>query len=66
MFTLLLAVFSVGIGAGSILCTALDAGELLCIFPEGQLTADGEVSEFRPGIMQLLETHPVPVYPVAL
>lgn len=36
----------------SILCTALDAGELLCIFPEGQLTADGEVSEFRPGIMQ--------------
>ena len=45
---------------------ALDAGELLCIFPEGRLTRDGEVGEFRPGIMQLLETHPVPVYPVGL
>ncbi len=45
---------------------ALDAGDLLCLFPEGRLTADGEVGEFRPGIVRLLETHPVPVYPVAL
>ena len=45
---------------------ALDAGDLLCLFPEGRLTADGEVGEFRPGIVRLLETHPAPVYPVAL
>ena len=45
---------------------ALDDGELLCLFPEGQLTRDGEVGDFRPGILQLLKTHPVPVYPVAL
>lgn len=45
---------------------ALDAGELLCLFPEGKLTADGEVGEFRPGILALLTTHPVAVYPVAL
>lgn len=45
---------------------ALDAGELLCVFPEGQLTRDGEIGEFRPGILQVLKTHPVPVYPIAL
>ena len=28
---------------------ALGAGDLLCLFPEGKLTADGEVDEFRPG-----------------
>jgi len=45
---------------------ALDAGELLCLFPEGQLTRDGELGEFRPGLLRLLERHPVPVHPVAL
>ena len=29
------------------------AGELVCIFPEGRLTADGEVGEFRPGLMRV-------------
>jgi len=45
---------------------ALENGELLCLFPEGQLTRDGELAEFRPGLLRLLETHPVPVHPVAL
>ena len=45
---------------------ALEAGDLLCLFPEGKLTADGEVDAFRPGLARLLETHPVPVYPVAI
>ena len=45
---------------------ALEAGDLLCLFPEGRLTADGEIGEFRPGLARLLETHPVPVHPVAL
>ncbi len=45
---------------------ALQAGDVLCIFPEGQITADGEMNEFRPGILRVLERCPVPVMPVAL
>ncbi len=44
----------------------LDEGDLLCIFPEGGITRDGELQEFKGGIMKVLETHPVPVIPVAL
>ena len=44
----------------------LDAGDLLCIFPEGALTRDGALGEFKGGVMKLLETHPVPVVPLAL
>jgi hypothetical protein len=44
----------------------LAAGELIGLFPEGQLTADGEVGEFRAGIMRILERTPVPVVPLAL
>lgn len=45
---------------------ALDAGELVCIFPEGRLTQTGEIETFRPGIVPMLEAHPVPVIPLAL
>jgi len=41
-------------------------GELLCIFPEGQITHDGNMNEFKPGIINLIETTPAPVIPVAL
>ncbi len=44
----------------------LGAGALVCIFPEGRLTADGAVGEFRPGLMRVLAARPVPVVPVAL
>jgi 1-acyl-sn-glycerol-3-phosphate acyltransferase len=44
----------------------LEAGELVGLFPEGRLTADGEMSEFRGGIMRVLEKTPVPVVPMAL
>jgi 1-acyl-sn-glycerol-3-phosphate acyltransferase len=44
----------------------LDAGELLCIFPEGAITRDGALGEFKGGVMKLLETNPVPVIPLAL
>jgi 1-acyl-sn-glycerol-3-phosphate acyltransferase len=44
----------------------LDDGDLLCIFPEGAITRDGELQPFKGGIMKILETHPVPVVPVAL
>jgi len=40
--------------------------ELLCLFPEGQITFDGEMNDFRPGIMQLIEKTPAPVIPVGL
>ncbi|MGH8677594.1 MAG: MFS transporter, partial [Burkholderiales bacterium] len=45
---------------------ALADGQLVCIFPEGQLTPDGEVGEFRGGIARILERTPVPVIPMAL
>lgn len=41
-------------------------GDLLCIFPEGAITKDGRLGEFKGGIMKILETHPVPVVPMAL
>ena len=45
---------------------ALHEGELLCIFPEGKLTNNGDMNEFKGGIMKILERSPVPVYPMAL
>ena len=44
----------------------LDEGELLCIFPEGGLTKDGTLGEFKGGVMKVLQTHPVPVVPMVL
>ncbi len=44
----------------------LDDGQLLCIFPEGGITRDGTLQPFKGGIMKILETHPVPVVPIAL
>ena len=41
-------------------------GDLLCIFPEGKLTLDGEIDAFRPGIERILQETPVPVVPMAL
>jgi len=41
-------------------------GEVVCIFPEGKLTRDGEMSEFKRGIERILERRPVPVVPMAL
>jgi 1-acyl-sn-glycerol-3-phosphate acyltransferase len=45
---------------------ALADGELVCIFPEGGLTSDGEIATFRPGVEKILARHPVPVVPMAL
>lgn len=44
----------------------INNGELLCIFPEGQITHDGEMNPFKPGIIQLIEKTPAPVIPIAL
>ena len=45
---------------------ALDDGQLLCIFPEGGITHDGTLQPFKGGVMKILQTHPVPVVPIAL
>jgi 1-acyl-sn-glycerol-3-phosphate acyltransferase len=44
----------------------LRAGHLVCIFPEGGLTPDGELRTFRAGMMRILRETPVPVVPMAL
>ena len=44
----------------------LAAGNIVCIFPEGAITRDGEVQRFRPGIEKIIARRPVPVIPVAL
>jgi 1-acyl-sn-glycerol-3-phosphate acyltransferase len=48
------------------IATALEDGQLVCIFPEGQLTRDGEIGLFRPGVTRILQRTPVPVVPMAL
>lgn len=44
----------------------LREGELICIFPEGKITYDGEISPFRPGLLKMLAQEPVPVIPMCL
>jgi 1-acyl-sn-glycerol-3-phosphate acyltransferase len=44
----------------------LAAGEVVCIFPEGKLTRDGEMSEFKKGVERILARRAVPVVPMAL
>jgi 1-acyl-sn-glycerol-3-phosphate acyltransferase len=44
----------------------LAAGNIVCIFPEGGITSDGEIQRFRPGIERVIRNRPVPVVPVAL
>lgn len=44
----------------------LAAGNIVCIFPEGGLTTDGEIQRFRPGIEKIIARRAVPVIPVAL
>ena len=44
----------------------LAAGNIVCIFPEGAITLDGEIARFRPGVEKIIARRPVPVVPVAL
>jgi 1-acyl-sn-glycerol-3-phosphate acyltransferase len=45
---------------------SLDAGKLVCIFPEGRISADGELNEFKSGFERIVQRTPVPVIPMAL
>ncbi|AAY36634.1 MULTISPECIES: MFS transporter [Pseudomonas] len=44
----------------------LAEGELVCIFPEGKLTTDGEINGFKNGMSRIIQETPVPVIPLAL
>ncbi len=48
------------------IAAALADGDLICIFPEGGLTPDGEIGEFKSGIQRILDRTPVTVVPLAL
>ncbi|MCG9579669.1 MFS transporter [Vibrio tubiashii] len=45
---------------------ALSEGHIVCIFPEGRLTSDGEMNEFMRGMDIIIKRSPVPVIPIAL
>jgi acyl-[acyl-carrier-protein]-phospholipid O-acyltransferase/long-chain-fatty-acid--[acyl-carrier-protein] ligase len=45
---------------------ALQQGELVGIFPEGGISHNGEIQEFRPGFLAILKDTHVPVVPVYL
>ena len=45
---------------------ALSEGHLVCIFPEGHLTSDGEMAPFMRGMDIILKRSPVKVIPIAL
>ncbi len=45
---------------------ALQEGYLVCVFPEGGLTNNGEMRSFRRGIERIIADTPVPVIPMAL
>lgn len=44
----------------------LEDGEVVGIFPEGQLTKNGEIGKFRNGVERIIRHNPVPVIPMAL
>jgi 1-acyl-sn-glycerol-3-phosphate acyltransferase len=45
---------------------ALENGEMVCIFPEGRITDNGDMYPFKNGIQRIVDRSPVPVYPIAL
>jgi 1-acyl-sn-glycerol-3-phosphate acyltransferase len=45
---------------------ALAAGDLVCIFPEGRITDNGEIYPFKQGIERIIQRSPAAVVPLAL
>jgi len=48
------------------IASELENGQLVCLFPEGAITRDGQLHPFRHGIERIVERTPVPVVPMAL
>ncbi|HNP59213.1 MAG TPA: acyl-[ACP]--phospholipid O-acyltransferase [Nitrospirales bacterium] len=45
---------------------SLDQGELVCIFPEGQITRTGNLLPFRSGFTRIVKGRDVPIIPINL
>ena len=45
---------------------ALDQGEVVCVFPEGQLTRNGMMAPFQRGLQRIVKGRDVPIIPVHL
>ncbi|WP_165245656.1 MFS transporter [Paludisphaera soli] len=45
---------------------ALDAGELVCLFPEGQLSRTGLIGPFQRGLQRIVKNRTTPIVPVHL
>ena len=45
---------------------ALERDELVCIFPEGEITRSGQLNRFRKGVEEIVQRTPVPVIPAGL
>ncbi len=52
--------------AFDLVAQALENGELICIFPEGGITRDGEIAKFQSGVEHILKRTPVSVIPLAI
>lgn len=52
--------------AFDLISAELENGKAVCIFPEGKLTSDGQLNEFKQGIEKIIQRNPVPVIPLAL
>ncbi len=48
------------------IASELQAGQLVCLFPEGRITNDGTLGQFRPGVERILLETPVPVIPLVI
>ena len=44
----------------------LESGGVVCVFPEGMVSRDGNLNPFRPGIEKIVARTPAPVVPMAL
>ena len=45
---------------------ALQNGQIVCIFPEGEITRSGKLEEFKPGFLSIIKGTDAPVVPVYL
>ena len=50
----------------ALISAALRSDHVVCIFPEGAITRDGNLAPFRPGVDRILKADSVPVYMIAI
>ncbi len=48
------------------IAAALNDNNIVCIFPEGKISFEGNLNPFKPGLETILKETPVPVIPMAL